>query len=107
MQPKPVPIHVSATCDSNFVRILDVYRQLKINRQIQYLVLLFLPMVPFSHGIGFLGLFLTISVCVATMVYLVVQQEKIISQMQKSLYQICLRSISEQTETLANPYSQD
>ena len=107
MQPKPVPIHVSATCGSNFVRILDVYRQLKINRQIQYLVLLLIVMIPFTYGIGFLGLFLTISVCVATMVYLVVQQEKIISQMQKSLYQICLKSISEQTEELADPDSQD
>ena len=92
------PVHVSATCDTNFVRILNCYKSMKINKQIQLLVLLLIIMVLFSYGIGFFGLFLTITVCVATMVYLVVQQEKIISEMQKSLYQICLKGISEQTE---------
>ena len=55
-------------------------------------------MISFSGGLGFLDLFLTITVCVVTMVYLVIQQEKIISDMQKSLYQTCLKSISEQAE---------
>ena len=86
-------VHVSATCDSNFVRILDCYKSMKIKNQIQYFVLLLIIMVPFSYGIGFLGLFLTITVCVVTVVYLLVQQVHI-------LYQNCLKSISEQTADL-------
>ena len=39
------PIHVSATCDTNFVYILRCYKSLKINKQIQLIVLLLISMV--------------------------------------------------------------
>ena len=96
------PIHVSARCDANFVHILRCYKSMKINKQIQLIVLLLVSMVPFSYGLGFLVLLLTITVCVGTMIYLIAQQEDIISEMQKSLYQICLKSITEQTDRPAD-----
>ena len=96
------PIHVSATYDTNFVHILRCYKSMKINKQIQLIVLLLVNMIPFSYGLGFLVLLLTITVCVGTMIYLIAQQEDIISEMQKSLYQICLKSITEQTDRPAD-----
>ena len=92
------PVHVQATCDFNFVRLLDVYKQMKIDRQIAYLLVILMIMILFSYGIGFIALIFTIAICIGTMMYLVVQQERIISDMQKSLYDICLRSIRESNE---------
>ena len=82
------PIHVSAQCNANFVRILRCYKFMKQIKQIELIVILLLAMVPFSYGIGLTALFLTIALCLDTMIYLVVSQENIISEMQRALYQM-------------------
>ena len=59
-------------------------------------------MIPFTWGLGITALFLTISLCLATMVYLVVSQENVISELQQALYSICLKSVTEQVEVDQN-----
>ena len=82
-------IHVSATCDRNFVQLLQSYKSLKANKQTLLLALLLVIMLPFIYALGFLAVFLTIALVAAVMTYLVIQ---------RSLYAICLKSISEQVE---------
>ena len=53
-------------------------------------------MVPFAWGISAIAVFLTLALCLGTMAYLVVSQENVISELQRALYSICLRSVSEQ-----------
>ena len=79
--------------------ILNCYRHLKTIKKInkiQLICVLLLAMVPFAWGLGLVAVFLTLSLCLATMVYLVVSQENIISELQRALYSICLKSVSEQ-----------
>ena len=92
------PVTVSAQADANFVRILRCYKFMKQIKQIQLIIVLLLAMVPFTYGVGLTALFLTIALCLGTMIYLVVSQENIISEMQRALYNICLQSVTEQVE---------
>ena len=92
------PITVTAQADRNFVIILNCYRHLKTIKKIQLICVLLLAMVPFTWGLGLVALFLTLSLCLATMVYLVVSQENIINELQRALYSICLKSVSEQVD---------
>ena len=96
------PVTVNAQADGNFVRILRYYRQLKTIKQIQLICVLLLAMIPFTWGLGLVALFLTILLCLATMVYLVVSQENVISELQRALYNICLKSVTEQVEVDQN-----
>ena len=84
MNNEPIHIHVSASCDSSFLQLLQCYKSLKVNKQTQVLALLLTTMLPFTYALGFLAVFLTIAVVAATMTYLVVFQQNIINEIQKS-----------------------
>ena len=90
------PIKVTAQADRNFVIILNAYRHLKTIKKISLICILLLTMVPFAWGISAVAVFLTLALCLGTMAYLVVSQEQVISELQRALYSICLRSVSEQ-----------
>ena len=90
------PITVTAHADRNFVIILNAYRHLKTIKKISLICVLLLTMVPFAWGISAVAVFLTLALCLGTMAYLVVSQENVISELQRALYSICLRSVSDQ-----------
>ena len=90
------PITVTAHADRNFVIILNAYRHLKTIKKISLICVLLLTMVPFAWGVSAAAVFLTLALCLGTMAYLVVSQENVISELQRALYSICLRSVSEQ-----------
>ena len=90
------PITVTAHADRNFVIILNAYRHLKTIKKISLICVLLLTMVPFAWGISAIAVFLTLALCLGTMAYMVVSQETVISELQRALYSICLRSVSEQ-----------
>ena len=90
------PITVTAQADRNFVIILNAYRHLKTIKKITLICVLLLTMVPFAWGISVVVVFLTLALCLGTMAFLVVSQEQVISELQRALYSICLRSVSEQ-----------
>ena len=52
--------------------------------------------MPFAWGVSAAAVILTLALCLGTMAYLVVSQENVISELQRALYSICLRSVSEQ-----------
>ena len=90
------PITVTAQADCNFVIILSCYKHLKTIKKISLICVLLLAMFPFAWGISAIAVFLTLSLCLGTMVYLCVSQENVISELQPALYSICLKSVSEQ-----------
>ena len=90
------PITVTAHADRHFVIILNAYKHLKAIKKISLICVLLLTMVPFAWGISAVAVFLTLALCLGTMAYLVVSQENVISELQRALYSICLRSVSEQ-----------
>ena len=90
------PITVTAHADRNFVIILNAYRHLKTIKKISLICVLLLTMVPFAWGVSAAAVILTLALCLGTMAYLVVSQENVISELQRALYSICLRSVSEQ-----------
>ena len=89
-------ITVTAHADRNFVIILNAYRHLKTIKKISLICVLLLTMVPFAWGVSAAAVILTLALCLGTMAYLVVSQENVISELQRALYSICLRSVSEQ-----------
>ena len=89
------PIMVTCQADRNFVTILNAYRHLKIIKKLTLVSVLILTMVPFAWGISSLAVFLTLALCLGTLAYLVVSQEQVISELQRALYSICLRSVTE------------
>ena len=91
-------IHVSATCDREFVKLLQAYKTLKANKQTLLLALCLVIMLPFTYALRFLAVFLLITLVAAVMTYLVVSQQNTIDEIQRSLYSICLKSISEQVD---------
>ena len=90
------PITVTAQADSNFILILNGYKNLKSIKKIALICILFLAMIPFAWGISAAAVILTLGLCLGTMAYLVVSMESVISELQRALYSICLRSVSEQ-----------
>ena len=96
MSDNNAPIMVTAQADRNFVIILNAYRHLKTIKKITLICVLILTMVPFAWGISALAVFLTLALCLGTLAYLVVSQEQVISELQRALYSICLRSVTEQ-----------
>ena len=70
-------------------------------KQIELIVIILLAIVPFSYGIGLTAL------CLGTMIYIVVLQENIITEMQRALYNICIQSVTEQVETPDIDQNQD
>ena len=94
--PNDQPITVSCVADRNFVTILNSYRHLKQIKKLTLVCVLILSMVPFAWGISSLAVFLTLVLCLATLAYIVVSQEQVNSELQRALYSICLRSVTEQ-----------
>ena len=90
------PIMVTCQADRNFVTILNAYRHLKIIKKLTLVSELIIMTVPFAWGVSSLAVFLTLALCLATLAYLVVSQEQGNSELQRALYSICLRSVTEQ-----------
>ena len=90
------PVTVSCVADRNFVTILNSYKHLKQIKMLTLVCVLILSMVPFAWGISSLAVFLTLALCLPTLAYLVVSQEQVNSELQRALYSICLRSVTEQ-----------
>ena len=90
------PITVTAHADRNFVILLNAYKHLKSIKKIALICVLLVTMVPFAWVVSAAAVILTLGLCLGTMAYLVVSQEAVISELQRALYSICLRSVSEQ-----------
>ena len=90
------PITVTAQADRNFVILLNAYKHLKQIKKIALICVLLVAMVPFAWGVSAAAVILTLGLCLGTMAYLVVSQEQVISELQRALYSICLKSVSEQ-----------
>ena len=90
------PITVTAQADRNFVILLNAYKHLKSIKKIALICVLLVAMVPFAWVISAAAVILTLGLCLGTMAYLVVSQEAVISELQRALYSICLKSVSEQ-----------
>ena len=90
------PITVTAQADRNFMILLNAYKHLKQIKKIALICVLLVAMVPFAWGVSAAAVILTLGLCLGTMAYLVVSQEQVISELQRALYSICLRSVSEQ-----------
>ena len=90
------PITVTAHADRNFIILLNAYKHLKSIKKIALICVLLVAMVPFAWGVSAAAVILTIGLCLGTMAYLVVSQEAVISELQRALYSICLKSVSEQ-----------
>ena len=96
MSDNNAPIMVTAQADCNFVITLNAYKHLKTIKKITLISVLILAMVSFAWGISALAVFWTLALCLGTLAYLVVSQEQVISELQRALYSICLRSVTEQ-----------
>ena len=90
------PITVTAQADRNFLILLNAYKHLKAIKKIALISVLLVAMVPFVWGVSAAAVVLTLALCLGTMAYLVVSQEQVISELQRALYGICLRSVSDQ-----------
>ena len=90
------PITVTAHADRNFIILLNGYKHLKSIKKIALICVLLIIMVPFAWGVSAAAVILTLGLCLGTMAYLVVSMESVISELQRALYSICLRSVSEQ-----------
>lgn len=90
------PITVTAHADRNFVILLNAYKHLKSIKKIALICVLLVAMVPFAWVVSAAAVTLTLGLCLGTMAYVVVSQEAVISELQRALYSICLRSVSEQ-----------
>ena len=90
------PVMITAQADRNFVIILNAYKHLKTIKKLTLISVLILTMMPFVYGISALAVFVTLALCLGTLAYIVVSQEQVISEIQRALYSICLRSVSEQ-----------
>lgn len=89
-------ITVTAQADRNFVILLNAYKHLKAIKKIALICVLLVAMVPFAWGVSAAAVVLTLALCLGTMAYLVVSQEQVISELQRALYSICLKSVSDQ-----------
>ena len=90
------PITVAAQADRNFVILLNAYKHLKAIKKIALICVLLVAMVPFAWTVSAAAVVLTLGLCLGTLAYLVVSQEQVISELQRALYSICLRSVSDQ-----------
>ena len=91
-------VYVTATCDNEFVRLLQAYKNLKGIKHNLLLTLCLIIMLPFTYALGFACVFLLISLLAGIMTYLVISQQNTIDEIQRSLYNICVKSVSEQVQ---------
>ena len=92
------PITVTAEADRNFVTLLNGYKHLKEIKKITLICLLLVAMVPFAWVISAVAVFVTLALCLGTLAYVVISQEQVLSELQRALYSICLRSVSDQVD---------
>ena len=92
------PITVTAEADRNFVTLLNGYNHLKEIKKITLICLLLVAMVPFAWVISAVAVFVTLALCLGTLAYVVISQEQVLSELQRALYSICLRSVSDQVD---------
>ena len=91
-------VHITASCDQEYVKLLQAYKDLKRIKQNLLLALCLCIMLAFSYAVGFLCVFLLVSLLAGIMTYLVISQQNTIDEIQRSLYSICLKSVSEQVQ---------
>ena len=92
------PITVTAEADRNFVTLLNGYKHLKVIKKITLICLLLVAMVPFAWIISAVAVFVTLALCLGTLAYVVISQEQVLSELQRALYSICLKSVSDQVD---------
>ena len=92
------PITVTAEADRNFVTLLNGYKHLKEIKKITLICLLLVAMVPFAWVISAVAVFVTLALCLGTLAYVVISQEQVLSEQQRALYSICLKSVSDQVD---------
>ena len=94
-------VRVTATCDAEFVRLLQAYKNLKGIKH-NLLITLCIIMLPFTYALTFACVFALISLLAGIMTYLVIRQQKTIDEIQRSLYNICVKSVSEQVQRVGS-----
>ena len=78
--------------------LLNGYKHLKEIKKITLICLLLVAMVPFAWIISAVAVFVTLALCLGTLAYVVISQEQVLSELQRALYSICLRSVSDQVD---------
>ena len=95
-------VAVEAEYGTEFAILSSIYKKLKIQYKIFFILTFLLMAAQFSYHLGLAALLTTVIVCGHTMLYLVIEQQQMIKQMQKSLYSICLKSIAAQASDQEN-----
>ena len=93
-------VHVTASCDAEFVRLLQAYKNLKAIKHNLIICLVLVIMLPFTYILTFACVFALISLLAGIMTYLVISQQQTIDEIQRSLYNICVKSVSEQVQRI-------
>ena len=96
-------IIIEARCETQFAVLLSIYKRLKIQFKIFFVLSILLMAAPLSFHFGLVGLITTVIIGGSNMVYLCIQQQHAIDRMQSALYNICLKSMARsQSETKTN-----
>ena len=95
-------VRVTATCDAEFVRLLQAYKNLKGIKHNLLIALCLIIMLPFTYALTFGCVFALISLLAGIMTYLVISQQNTIDEIQRSLYNICVKSVSEQVQRIGS-----
>ena len=98
---------VTATCDAEFVRLLQAYKTLKSIKHNLIICLVLVIMLPFTYALTFACVFALISLLAGIMTYLVISQQNTIDEIQRSLYNICVKSVSEQVQRIGSSQDND
>ena len=93
-------VHVTASCDAEFVRLLQAYKSLKAIKHNLIICLVLVIMLPFTYILTFACVFALISLLAGIMTYLVISQQQTIDEIQRLLYNICVKSVSEQVQRI-------
>ena len=86
-------VRVTASCDAEFVRLLQAYKNLKGIKHNLLICLCLIIMLPFTYALTF-G-------CVGWNNNIFGQQNTI-DEIQRSLYNICVKSVSEQVQRIGS-----
>ena len=100
-------VRVTATCDAEFVRLLQAYKNLKGIKHNLIICLCLIIMLPFTFALTFGCVFALISLLAGIMTYLVISQQNTIDEIQRSLYNICVKSVSEQVQRIGPSQDND
>ena len=95
-------VRVTASCDAEFVRLLQAYKNLKGIKHNLIICLCLIIMLPFTYALTFGCVFALISLLAGIMTYLVISQQNTIDEIQRSLYNISVKSESEQVQRIGS-----